>query len=58
MRSIEGFTVAPAVPDRELNTVAAREFQTALVGMMGHDLRQSLQVIQGTYTLLDRKSVV
>jgi signal transduction histidine kinase len=31
---------------------AAREFQTALVGMMGHDLRQSLHIIQGTYSLL------
>ena len=52
MRSIEGFTVAPAMQDRKLGALAAREFQTTIVGMMGHDLRQSLQVIQGTYSLL------
>src|SRR6202012_3536566 len=34
----------------------AQEFQTTLVGMMGHDLRQSLQIIQGTYTLLRTRS--
>jgi two-component system phosphate regulon sensor histidine kinase PhoR len=52
MRSIESFTVAPVVQDRKLGALAAREFQTTIVGMMGHDLRQSLQVIQGTYSLL------
>lgn len=31
---------------------AGQEFQTTLVGIMGHDLRQSLHVIQGTYALL------
>jgi signal transduction histidine kinase len=38
--------------DRKPKAIAAREFQTALVGIMGHDLRQSLHVIQGTYALL------
>jgi two-component system phosphate regulon sensor histidine kinase PhoR len=52
MESIERFSVAPTVRDRKLRTLPAREFQTAIVGMMGHDLRQSLQVIQGTYSLL------
>ena len=52
MGSIENFTVASTVRDRKLRTLAAREFQTTIVGMMGHDLRQSLQVIQGTYALL------
>jgi signal transduction histidine kinase len=52
MRSIESFTVAPIVQDRKQGALAAREFQTTLVGMMGHDLRQSLHVIQGTYSLL------
>ena len=52
MRSIEGFSLAPIVQDQTLRTLAAQEFQTTIVGMMGHDLRQSLQVIQGTYSLL------
>src|ERR1700730_12905420 len=52
MRTIEGFIVAPIMQDQKLRTLAAREFQTTLVGMMGHDLRQSLHVIQGTYALL------
>src|ERR1700719_876756 len=52
MRSIESFNVTPAMQDRRLGALAAREFQTTIVGMMGHDLRQSLQVIQGTYSLL------
>ena len=33
----------------------ANEFQIALIGMAGHDLRQPLQVIQGTYELLRRR---
>lgn len=49
MRTIEGFVVVPDMQDRRL---AAQEFQTTIVGMLGHDLRQSLQVIQGTYALL------
>jgi two-component system phosphate regulon sensor histidine kinase PhoR len=52
MRTVESFIVAPDIQDRDLNAIVAQEFQTTLVGMMGHDLRQSLQVIQGTYSLL------
>jgi two-component system phosphate regulon sensor histidine kinase PhoR len=52
MRTIEGFVVAPTRQDQTPKALAAQELQTALVGMMGHDLRQSLHVIQGTYTLL------
>jgi two-component system, OmpR family, phosphate regulon sensor histidine kinase PhoR len=52
MRTIGGFIVAPTVQDQKLKALAAREFQTTLLGMMGHDLRQSLHVIQGTYSLL------
>jgi two-component system phosphate regulon sensor histidine kinase PhoR len=50
MTGIDGFIAAPS--NREPNGLAAQEFQTTLVGMMGHDLRQSLQIIQGTYALL------
>jgi two-component system, OmpR family, phosphate regulon sensor histidine kinase PhoR len=52
MRTIEGFVVAPDLKDRQPKTLVAQEFQTTIVGMLGHDLRQSLQVIQGTYALL------
>jgi two-component system phosphate regulon sensor histidine kinase PhoR len=52
MRTIESFVVVPNMQDRKLKTLVAQEFQTTIVGMMGHDLRQSLQVIQGTYSLL------
>jgi two-component system phosphate regulon sensor histidine kinase PhoR len=52
MRTIEGFTAAPTMQDQSLKALAAQDFQTTLVGMMGHDLRQYLHVIQGTYTLL------
>jgi two-component system phosphate regulon sensor histidine kinase PhoR len=52
MRVVEGFVVAPDMQDRRLKAFVAQEFQTTIVGMMGHDLRQSLQVIQGTYSLL------
>jgi two-component system, OmpR family, phosphate regulon sensor histidine kinase PhoR len=52
MRTIERFIVASNMEDRELKSLVAQEFQTTIVGMMGHDLRQSLQVIQGTYVLL------
>ena len=37
-----------ATPDLQ----RANEFQAALIGMAGHDLRQPLQVIQRTYELL------
>ena len=52
MRTIEGFVVAPNTPARKLETLVAQEFQTTIVGMLGHDLRQSLHIVQGTYTLL------
>ena len=52
MRTVEEFIVAPTVQAQKLNSPAAHEFQTTLVGMIGHDLRQSLHVIQGTYALL------
>jgi two-component system phosphate regulon sensor histidine kinase PhoR len=54
MTRIEGFIAAPS--NRGSNGLAAQEFQTTLVGMMGHDLRQSLQIIQGTYALLRTRS--
>jgi two-component system, OmpR family, phosphate regulon sensor histidine kinase PhoR len=50
MRTIESLSVAPGIHGQKLN--GAQEFQTTIVGMLGHDLRQSLQVIQGTYALL------
>ncbi|OSI23785.1 sensor histidine kinase [Bradyrhizobium canariense] len=50
MRTIESF--APNMQDQKPKTVVAQEFQTTIVGMMGHDLRQSLQVIESTYSLL------
>lgn len=52
MRTIESLAVARNMQDRKLKSPATREFQTTIVGIMGHDLRQSLQVIQGTYGLL------
>src|SRR3984893_11859697 len=52
MRTIESFVATPSMRNRTLKAVVAQEFQTTIVGMLGHDLRQSLQVIQGTYSLL------
>src|ERR1700735_1107852 len=52
MRTIESFVATPSMRDRRLKALVAQEFQTTIVGMLGHDLRQSLQVIQGTYSLL------
>ena len=52
MRTIESFVVAPSMRNRKLKDLVAQEFQTTIVGMLGHDLRQSLHVIQGTYSLL------
>ena len=53
MRTIESLAVAASMRDRKLQErSAAQEFQTTIVGMLGHDLRQSLHVIQGTYALL------
>jgi two-component system phosphate regulon sensor histidine kinase PhoR len=52
MRTIEGFVGPSPMQDQKLRAIAAEGFQTALIGMMGHDLRQSLQIISGTYALL------
>ena len=52
MRTIENFSLASPMRDSPPEALAAREFQTTLLGMMGHDLRQSLHVIEGTYSLL------
>jgi two-component system, OmpR family, phosphate regulon sensor histidine kinase PhoR len=52
MRTNDGLTAAPNMQDRKPKTLVAQEFQTTIVGMLGHDLRQSLQIIQGTYALL------
>jgi two-component system, OmpR family, phosphate regulon sensor histidine kinase PhoR len=52
MRTIETLTVASALRDQPPETLSVHEFQTTLVGMMGHDLRQSLHIIEGTYSLL------
>ncbi|MDN4987150.1 HAMP domain-containing sensor histidine kinase [Bradyrhizobium sp. WYCCWR 13022] len=52
MKTVEGFVTTPAGQGHEPKFLAAQEFQTTLVGMMGHDLRQSLHVIQGTHALL------
>ena len=52
MGAIRALAVAPDMRDRKLKTLVAQEFQTTIVGMLGHDLRQSLQIIQGTYGLL------
>jgi len=52
VRTIESFAVAPGMQNRELKSQTAQEFQTTIVGMMGHDLRQSLQVIKASYALL------
>jgi signal transduction histidine kinase len=51
MRTIES-AIAPAGQGQYPQAFAALELQTTLVGMMGHDLRSSLHVIQGTYALL------
>jgi signal transduction histidine kinase len=52
MSAIKGLDVAPSMQDRKPKTLVAQEFQTTIIGMLGHDLRQSLHVIQGTYALL------
>jgi two-component system, OmpR family, phosphate regulon sensor histidine kinase PhoR len=52
MGSTEGLAAAANKQDRAVKTLVAQEFQTTVVGMMGHDLRQPLQVIQGTFALL------
>jgi two-component system phosphate regulon sensor histidine kinase PhoR len=52
MRLTESFIVAPSMQNQKPKSRLAQEFQTTIVGMMGHDLRQSLQVIQSSYALL------
>jgi two-component system phosphate regulon sensor histidine kinase PhoR len=52
MRTIENFVATPGMRDREPKTLATQDFQTTIIGMLGHDLRQSLHVIEGTYSLL------
>jgi two-component system, OmpR family, phosphate regulon sensor histidine kinase PhoR len=52
MRIVESFTIAPNLRKRRVKGFVGKEFQTTIVGMLGHDLRQSLHVIQGTYSLL------
>jgi two-component system, OmpR family, phosphate regulon sensor histidine kinase PhoR len=52
MTTIERLAVTPNMRDRKPKTLTTQEFQTTIVGMLGHDLRQSLQIIQGTYALL------
>ena len=52
MRTTESLTIPHTPQDQTPQRLSAQEFQTTLVGMMGHDLRQSLHVIQGTYSLL------
>ena len=52
MRTIEGLAAAAKMQDRKPKTLVAQEFQTTIIGLLGHDLRQSLQIIQGTYALL------
>ena len=52
MRTIEGLGAAPKMQDRKPKTLVAQEFHTTIIGLLGQDLRQYLQVIQGTYALL------
>jgi two-component system phosphate regulon sensor histidine kinase PhoR len=51
MSSFESFTATPA-GGRIADPQRASDFQAALLGMAGHDLRGPLQVIRGTYELL------
>jgi two-component system, OmpR family, phosphate regulon sensor histidine kinase PhoR len=52
MRTIDGFIAAAPMRDQTRGAYASQDFQTLLIGMMGHDLRQSLQIIRGSYALL------
>ena len=51
---MDSFERSVAAPDnyRIPELQRAGDFQAAILGMAGHDLRQPLQVIQGTYDLL------
>lgn len=51
MTDFEHFA-APAGHNDALNLQRTCEFQAALLGMAGHDLRQPLQIIQSTFELL------
>jgi two-component system, OmpR family, phosphate regulon sensor histidine kinase PhoR len=50
MTATDGFTAASC--DEERKSAASQDFRAALIGMMGHDFRQSLQIIQSSYALL------
>lgn len=52
MITIETFASTPNSMDQHPKSFLAQDLQTTIVGMLGHDLRQSLQIIQGTYALL------
>ena len=54
MSSFEHAT-APAGARRIPDLQRASDFQAALLGMAGHDLRQPLQVIKGTYEWLETR---
>jgi two-component system, OmpR family, phosphate regulon sensor histidine kinase PhoR len=51
MRTFERFEATSTDPGTT-DVKRTGDFQAALLGMAGHDLRQPLQVIQGTYELL------
>lgn len=51
MSHCERLEIIP-VGHRTIDLKRASDFQAALLGMAGHDLRQPLQIIQGTYELL------
>jgi two-component system, OmpR family, phosphate regulon sensor histidine kinase PhoR len=52
MTTIESFYTNPPRHVQNPEALASQDFQTALIGMIGHDLRQSVQIIKSTYTLL------
>jgi len=52
MRTVKSFVATPIRLDHETKAPASFELQLTLAGMLGHDLRQSLQVLQGTYALM------
>jgi two-component system, OmpR family, phosphate regulon sensor histidine kinase PhoR len=52
MRTIDGLAASPDGQGREPKSLVAQDFQTTIVGVLGHDLRESVQIIQATYALL------
>ena len=52
MRNLEGSSATSVGHPWTMDPQRDRDLQAALLGMVGHDLRQPLQVIQGTYDLL------